>query len=85
MVEALKALSSFFDDNSLRSRRNLRGDIEKRSLTINESFERTFREVKEVKINIKCICLSMFTNTQTQTWLQLAHPWCKNLLCSRVT
>lgn len=48
MVEALKALSTFFVDNSLRSRRNLRGDIEKRSLAINESFESAFREVKQV-------------------------------------
>lgn len=47
MVEALKALSTFFADNSLRSRRNLRGDIEKRSLAINESFESAFREVKQ--------------------------------------
>ena len=47
-MEALKALSTFFVDNSLRSRRNLRGDIEKRSLAINESFESAFREVKEV-------------------------------------
>ena len=49
MVEALKALSTFFVDNSLRSRRNLRGDIEKRSLAINESFESAFREVKQVR------------------------------------
>ena len=48
MVEALKALSTFFVDNSLRSRRNLRGDIEKRSLAINESFEGAFRDVKQV-------------------------------------
>ena len=48
-MEALKALSTFFVDNSLRSRRNLRGDIEKRSLAINESFESAFREVKQVK------------------------------------
>lgn len=47
MVEALKALSTFFMDNSLRSRRNLRGDIEKRSLAINESFEGAFRDVKQ--------------------------------------
>lgn len=47
MVEALKALSTFFVDNSLRSRRNLRGDIEKRSLAINESFESAFREVRQ--------------------------------------
>lgn len=43
----MKALSTFFVDNSLRSRRNLRGDIEKRSLAINESFEGAFRDVKQ--------------------------------------
>lgn len=52
MVEALKALSTFFVDNSLRSRRNLRGDIEKRSLAINESFESAFREVKQQLDNV---------------------------------
>ena len=49
MLEALKALSTFFTDNSLRSRRNLRGDIEKRSLAINEQFETAFRQVKLVR------------------------------------
>ena len=61
MVEALKALSTFFADNSLRSRRNLRGNIEKRSLAINESFEIAFREVKQVrdkKIASSCLSLS---------------------------
>uniref|UniRef100_A0A8C4IF30 Conserved oligomeric Golgi complex subunit 6 n=1 Tax=Dicentrarchus labrax TaxID=13489 RepID=A0A8C4IF30_DICLA len=48
MLEALKALSVFFTENSLRTRRNLRGDIEKRSLNINEEFARIFKEVKEV-------------------------------------
>ena len=57
MVEALKALSTFFADNSLRSRRNLRGDIEKRSLAINESFESAFREVKQVS-GRSCIILA---------------------------
>ena len=33
----------------MRERRNLRGDIEKRSLYVNEQFESSFREVKEVK------------------------------------
>lgn len=49
MMEALKALSVFFTENSLRTRRNLRGDIERRSLAINEEFARIFKEVKEVK------------------------------------
>ncbi|KAM4700591.1 conserved oligomeric Golgi complex subunit 6 [Discoglossus pictus] len=47
MLEALKALSSFFNENSLRSRRNLRGDIERRSLSINEEFVTIFKNVKE--------------------------------------
>lgn len=45
-LEALKELSTFFTDNSLQSRRNLRNQIEKRSLTINENFLSEFREVK---------------------------------------
>nr|XP_029510669.1 conserved oligomeric Golgi complex subunit 6 [Oncorhynchus nerka] len=48
MLEALKALSVFFTENSLRTRRNLRGDIERRSLNINEEFARIFKDVKEV-------------------------------------
>ncbi|TNN75133.1 Conserved oligomeric Golgi complex subunit 6 [Liparis tanakae] len=47
MLEALKALSVFFTDNTLRTRRNLRGDIERRSLSINEDFARIFKDVKE--------------------------------------
>lgn len=52
MLEALKALSVFFTENSLRTRRNLRGDIERRSLAINEEFARIFKEVKEVMLTI---------------------------------
>lgn len=47
MLEALTALSVFFNENSLRTRRNLRGDIERRSLAINEDFARIFKDVKE--------------------------------------
>ncbi|KAB5550474.1 hypothetical protein PHYPO_G00054150 [Pangasianodon hypophthalmus] len=47
MLEALKSLSVFFTENSLRTRRNLRGDIERRSLSINEEFVRIFKDVKE--------------------------------------
>jgi hypothetical protein len=50
MLEALKALSAFFNENSLRSRRNLRGDIERRSLSINEDFVEAFKDVKLVMI-----------------------------------
>uniref|UniRef100_A0A674MUL4 Conserved oligomeric Golgi complex subunit 6 n=1 Tax=Takifugu rubripes TaxID=31033 RepID=A0A674MUL4_TAKRU len=49
MLEALKALSVFFTENSLRTRRNLRGDIERRSLAINEEFAQIFKAVKEVR------------------------------------
>ena len=47
-MDGLKALSSFFGANTLRARRNLRGDVEKRSLEISEQFESQFRAVKEV-------------------------------------
>ena len=48
LVDALKALSTFFGENTLRARRNLRGDVEKRSLEISEQFESQFKEVKNV-------------------------------------
>ena len=50
MLEALRSLSTFFTDNNLRSRRNLRGDIERRSLAINEEFVDSFKLVKEVTV-----------------------------------
>ena len=48
MLEALKALSTFFKENTLRNRRNLRSDIERKSLAINEECVGAFRIVKEV-------------------------------------
>ena len=48
VLEALKSLSSFFNENNLRSRRNLRSDIERRSLAINEEFVDCFKQVTEV-------------------------------------
>lgn len=56
MLEALKALSVFFTENSLRTRRNLRGDIERRSLAINEEFAQIFKEVKEVTVLQEQFC-----------------------------
>uniref|UniRef100_A0A182JAU9 Conserved oligomeric Golgi complex subunit 6 n=1 Tax=Anopheles atroparvus TaxID=41427 RepID=A0A182JAU9_ANOAO len=47
-LDALSDLSSFFKENTLQSRRNLRSQIEKRSLEINQSFLSAFKEVKEV-------------------------------------
>ncbi|XP_045113296.1 conserved oligomeric Golgi complex subunit 6-like [Portunus trituberculatus] len=46
-VDALKELSTFFTDNTLRSRRNLRGEIEKRSVGISEEFVTALRDVKK--------------------------------------
>lgn len=45
MVDALKAVSVFFTENNLRTRRNLRGDIERQSLTINKNFTEAFSHV----------------------------------------
>lgn len=59
MLEALKALSVFFTENSLRTRRNLRGDIERRSLAINEEFAQIFKEVKEVTEFCKKMCYKL--------------------------
>lgn len=50
MLEALKSLSVFFAENNIRTRRNLRGDIERRSLVINEEFVDAFKVVKEVNL-----------------------------------
>ena len=46
-MDALKELSSFFTENTLKSRRNLRGEIERRNLQINHDFLDAFRTVKE--------------------------------------
>jgi conserved oligomeric Golgi complex subunit 6 len=47
LIDSLKYLSSFFTENSVRTRRSLRSTIEKRSLTLNDQFEECFRAVKE--------------------------------------
>lgn len=48
VLEALKSLSGFFNENNIRTRRSLRGDIERRSIVINEDFIESFKLVKEV-------------------------------------
>uniref|UniRef100_A0A1Q3F6J5 Conserved oligomeric Golgi complex subunit 6 n=1 Tax=Culex tarsalis TaxID=7177 RepID=A0A1Q3F6J5_CULTA len=45
-LDALTDLSQFYTENTLQSRRNLRSQIERRSLAINENFLAAFREVK---------------------------------------
>uniref|UniRef100_A0A3Q0T7M7 Conserved oligomeric Golgi complex subunit 6 n=1 Tax=Amphilophus citrinellus TaxID=61819 RepID=A0A3Q0T7M7_AMPCI len=74
MLEALKALSVFFTENSLRTRRNLRGDIERRSLAINEEFARIFKEVKECRF-----CRLSFKNMVTPL-LQAAKEQTQDLI-----
>ena len=46
-VDALKELSSFFTENNMKTRRNLRGEIERRNLQINQDFLDAFRTVKD--------------------------------------
>lgn len=46
-MDALSNLSNFFVENTLQNRRNLRSEIERRTVGINESFLQAFREVKK--------------------------------------
>lgn len=49
-LEALEVLSSFLGENTLQARRNLRSDLEKRSLVLNESFLGCMEElVKQIQ------------------------------------
>ena len=47
LQEALKSLSSFFGENSLRNRKNLKSVIERRGLNINREFLADFAVLKE--------------------------------------
>ncbi|XP_060811125.1 conserved oligomeric Golgi complex subunit 6 [Bombus pascuorum] len=66
-LEALKELSTFFTENTLSSRRNLRSKIERRSLAINEDFLVAFREVKSSLDDIYQDVLAMNTAVQCMT------------------
>lgn len=46
-IEALRELSTFYTENTLQARRNLRSQIEKRNLDINQDFLASFKEVKD--------------------------------------
>lgn len=48
MLEALRAVSTFFTENNIRTRRNLRGEIERRSLLVNQQFVEAFSLVTKV-------------------------------------
>lgn len=79
MLEALKALSIFFGENSLRTRRNLRSDIERRSLAINEEFLETFQVVKmqldSIYANVEAMndCCQDMTNRLKTAKAQTHH------------
>ena len=45
-MDALKELSTFFTENNLKNRRNLRGEIERKNLQINHDFLAAFETVK---------------------------------------
>eukprot|EP00051_Salpingoeca_urceolata_P013898 m.176022 g.176022 ORF g.176022 m.176022 type:complete len:724 (-) comp17932_c1_seq2:44-2215(-) len=47
VLEALKSLSGVFTENTKRTRQNLRGDLERRSLLINQEFISQFSEVQK--------------------------------------
>ncbi|KAK5642430.1 hypothetical protein RI129_008597 [Pyrocoelia pectoralis] len=80
-LEALKELSTFYCDNSLQARRNLRSQIEKRSLEINENFLSEFREVKESFDSICDDITDMSKSLQDMTIrLQNAKKQTKHLL-----
>ncbi|XP_061937282.1 conserved oligomeric Golgi complex subunit 6 isoform X2 [Apis cerana] len=66
-LEALKELSTFFTENTLNSRRNLRSKIERRSLAINEEFLSAFREVKSSLDGIYQDVLAMNNAVQCMT------------------
>lgn len=66
-LEALKELSTFFTENTLNSRRNLRSKIERRSLAINEEFLAAFKEVKASLDDVYQDVLAMNTAVQSMT------------------
>nr|CAG4636061.1 EOG090X03SX [Eubosmina coregoni] len=58
-LEALKELSTFFTENSIRTRRNLRGEIEGRNLNINQDIFKTFNQIKEALDNVNAEIMFM--------------------------
>jgi len=50
MMQALKTVSTFFTENNIHTRRNLRGEIERRSLLVNQQFVEAFSHVMKVII-----------------------------------
>lgn len=80
-MEALTDLSTFFVSNNLQTRRNLRSQIEQRSLTINENFLLSFKEVKN---SLDAICNDIADMNKTvqamQNCLQETQAQTKELI-----
>lgn len=74
-------MSTFYTENTLQARRNLRSQIEKRSLDINENFIGAFREVKEAFDGVYNDIADMNKSVQEMTGrLQSAKQQIKPLL-----
>lgn len=67
LIESLKYLSTFFNENSVRTRRSLRSTIEKRSLVLNDQFEECFRVVKQQLDQLNDTVTSMSTCCEDMT------------------
>ncbi|KAH8370247.1 hypothetical protein KR093_002756 [Drosophila rubida] len=80
-LDALNGLSTFFTDNTLQNRRNLRSQIEHRSVGINENFLKAFREVK---LTLDAVCTdldTMASSVQTmKTQLETSKALTKDLI-----
>lgn len=53
-MEGLKTLSDFFTENNIRTRRNLKSDIEKRTVGIHEQFLKKYTEIILVSFDFLC-------------------------------
>lgn len=67
VLGALEGLGDFFAENSLAARRNLRGDLERHGLKVNEQFIKAFSSVQEV-----CI-LNSGVNSLNRCSVYVAH------------
>ncbi len=89
LIESLKYLSSFFNENNVRTRRSLRSTIEKRSLTLNDQFEECFRVVKQQLDQVNQTVTSMSTCCEDMTQrLKVQRNFrflVFNLLCFRMS
>ncbi len=70
-LEALKELSTFFKENTIRTRRNLRGEIEGRNLAINQVRRRGRLHPNGTKDDEHTLTISFFFKDIFQTFDQI--------------